>query len=213
MSQIQQDREPIHQFDRFTLFAPHATGYKRAKLTWGVYKNNPRLTVFTNDENDKIKSGVIVGPMDPATFDIFVGDFLKIITDGQNGTKNKLECYKAVYVNEKPTNEKVLDSVIQYGKDENGICWVAVVAENRPKFKFNFKAAEFHKFYVNGVPMDEATGSRLTAIGTLTMVRDAMAQHCGKFYQPTNKPKSYQPPTKPFSKKPAGDDLFDDIPV
>jgi hypothetical protein len=168
----QQERAPIKSFERLAMFTdcPGAPG-KRSKLNWAVIGDNFRITIFTNDPNDTIKKGVLYAGMDPVTFELFLTKFEKILCSPNGEYQDKVDCFGAVFEDDKRTNEKTLISHLCFGKDINGMAWISVIAPNRPKIKFFFKVSEWHKVYVDGQQISDAEGSLAMAFSTIAVLR------------------------------------------
>ncbi len=55
----------IFDFDKLSMMSTKG----RAKLRFGIFRNNPRITVYTNEESDKGNNlGMITAPLDPLVF-------------------------------------------------------------------------------------------------------------------------------------------------
>lgn len=174
----------IQEMNRYGMFTP-APGVegKRSRLAWGVLYDNPRITVFTNIPNDK--NGVISAPMNPEIFFTLL-DSIEKVALGENNNKGYIECYTAPKTdNGRQSNERILLSQVWYGKDENGIVWICLIAADRPKIKFEFKISDFHKIFKgDGTQLTESEGSVLECIAKTRGLRAAYQQLCGKLRDP-----------------------------
>lgn len=190
MSEQQTSTQPVYEFkelDKFQMFtpAPGNTG-KRSRLTWSSYRGNPRVTIFTQVQDDTNK-GIIFAPMNPETFLIFL-ELLEQVARNPAESKQKLECYTLIRLGEdtngKKSSEKVLVSDLYFGRDRDGLVWLSVVAENRPKIKFDFKISDFHKLYKgDGNSISEAEASSLQALAVIRALREVMIPHMGELRQ------------------------------
>ena len=155
--------------------APNAEG-KRSKLVWGIRNGYPRITVFTNDPNDKgpgIVNSVISAPVDMATMHIFL-TLLEQIATGPNDIKNKVDCFTLKWVDGQRTDERILLSEIWIGKDSEGMVWISLIAPARPKIKFTYRVSDWHGIYkTDGVQMTEAEGSTLAALAACFLLKQA----------------------------------------
>lgn len=160
-------------FQKFSLFAaaPGTEG-RRARLMWNLSNGNPRLVVFTGDPAAKGQAGIINAPMDPVTFYSFLDMFERTIRS-KDEVKFKVDCFTSIRDQEtKKVTGKQLLSEIWFGKDANGIVWISVVAEHKPKIRFDYEVYEYHNFYkADGTKMSATEGSVLSANATLTAIR------------------------------------------
>ena len=200
----------INELNKFVMFAscPGSEG-KLSKLCWCIRDGNPRITVYTNDPKDTTNYGVISAPMNPESFFGFL-DLFEEIVNGEPDRKQQIESYTS-YKNEAGImGEKILMSELWFGKDSNKIIWMALVAPNRPKIKFEFKVSDYHKiFHSDGSPFSEADGSYFQFKAVLRFLRSIYPQLCSGFRQPFNKGfnQQQQKPSSPLTEIPFEDDL------
>lgn len=171
----------IIDFERLQMWTPTpgAAG-KRAKLAFGIRDGNPRVTVFTNDPNDKINNGIIYAAMNPETFYSFLELFEATIRSKEE-IKYKISCFGTRWENDKPTKDKILISDLCFGRDSDGIIWICLVAENRPKIKFEFTISDYHHIYDGaGNQFDKSKASHLEAKAKLAVLRDIYAYAISK---------------------------------
>lgn len=160
----------IVDFARLSLFTPTpGVEGQRSRLSFGTRDGNPRITVFTNDPRDTINKGILIAAMNPETFKAFCLLF-KQVCESQGEIKHYVECYGSRWENNVKVENRVLTSTIWFGKDSDGIIWISIVADGRPKIRFNFKMSDWHNIYMNGVQIDEATASKLEALSKLDLV-------------------------------------------
>lgn len=171
---VQQPLVKIQDLNKYAMFtdAPGNPG-KRSRLVWGIRDGNPRISVFTNVDSDTVKAPLYAG-MNPETFFIFLNNFEKVIGGSAMDQKLKIDCLGNRRDKDgNMTQEKYLVSELYYGKDANGICWIALNSEGRPRVKFEFRVSDFHKLYhSNGDQMSEAECSCLQAMATIRALRD-----------------------------------------
>ncbi len=181
----------IWDFDKLSMTSTQG----RAKLRFGIYNNNPRITIYTNDENDKKNNmGMITAPMDPLVFSTFLAKISECISSPPN-TKFSIQNYTMKMADGEEKPKKVHLNDIYGGKDENGVIWISVVEGNRPKFKFEFGNYPFHKFYkTDGEEMSRAELSQLSAKAAVNLFSDILSnyitsnyEHVVNTYKPRNK--------------------------
>jgi hypothetical protein len=123
---------------------------KYASLQWGLFSNNPRITVYTNVEADRdVNYGKISANMDTPAFFGFLNILAKAIafvpgTDGLTEYKTSIENKNFIFPGGKRSEKPVVQSELFVGKDKEGVVWMGVMAKDRPKIKFNFQLSDFH---------------------------------------------------------------------
>lgn len=151
---------------------------KYASLQWGLFSNNPRITVYTNDPNDNGPDkgyGKISANLDLPVFAAFLHQLDKVI-DGPADTKIGIENKNFIFPGGKRSEKPVVVSTLWFGKDKEGIVWVSVVAQNRPKIQFKFGGGQnFHNFmHGDGTPFTAGEWSQLCAKGNLNILEHMM---------------------------------------
>lgn len=172
----------IFDFDKLSM----ASSQGRAKLRFGIFRNNPRVTVYTNEESDKANNfGMITASMDPLVF----GNLMQSLDDllaAPNGTKFRIENFTLSDRNDSGKRTMVHQNDIMVGKDEAGVYWISVIAEGRPKFKFEFGRFPFHKFYkTDGTEMSKAELSHNTLKSATNLLRQLYATYITTNYEHT----------------------------
>lgn len=199
----QPEKIKILDFDKLQMWTPTpgAPG-KRAKLGFSIRDGNPRITVFTNDPKDTINKGIIYAAMNPETFFAFLALFEKVIKS-QEEVKTKIDCFGTRWENDKPTKERILISELYFGRTAEGIVWISLVAENRPKIKFDFKISDFHGiFRGDGKQISEAESSQLEALAKLGLLRTIYSNMIAKAIEnPAPKPDRAQGNRDGFTKR------------
>jgi hypothetical protein len=212
MATAEEKTYEFKQLEKFTLVtkAPGTEG-KNSLLLWSSYRGNPRMTVFTGVPNDTGK-GVINAAMNPETFLMFL-NMLKDIALSPKEDKVKLECFTLTKNTDGSRGEKIHSSDLWFGKDSRGMVWISVLAEGRPKIKFDFKVSDFHKFYKSdGTALSEAEASSLQTLAVVDALRSVFLTHMGELrppYEPKDGANKYQNRT---ASKPANSNAqFEDI--
>lgn len=161
---------------KFNLYAPLSTNSgARARLTWGLINGNPRVTVFTNDPSDTVDNKVIPFNM---TYEILfiLFDVIEKIAKNQGEIRRIFKYSRRVYENGKPTDDIVEVSKLLVGKDNDGMCWISVTADNRPQIKFEFNIGnQTTIFGQDNQPLAPSLVSAATAIGTAKGLQAAYA--------------------------------------
>lgn len=185
MAEAQTQVHEFKELEKFQMFtdAPGTPG-KRSRLVWSSFRGNPRITVFTGVQGDTGK-GVINAPMNPETFDIAMAKLIAMANDPKED-RMKVECFTTLKGSDgQRSQERVKLSDFIFGRDANGIMWLSVVAENRPKIKFEFHVSDFHKLYgKDGNQFTAADASSLQAIAAASAVQKALAVHAQLLKEP-----------------------------
>jgi hypothetical protein len=179
-SPISEGKVVFLHYPKFDLFTetPDNPG-KRSKLSFSVRDGNPRYTVYTNVPADEVNSrGTLYTPFNPETFLGFLDTFEKAIQNGNN-TKYCIDCL--TNSKEDPT-QKVLATKLYFGKDKEGVCWMSLVAENRPRIIFQFKLSDYNRFtHGDGVPFTIAESSEMIALAHIRGLREVVKNMVGKY--------------------------------
>lgn len=162
----------FHTFDKLKMYGKAQGAVKPSILSWGCWNGNPRITINTNIEEDKVnKSGMLIAAFNPETFYILL-DYLEIVANGANDTSYKFECKTTTELSEGGRSEPFVSSSVMVGKDAEGKVWMSVIAENRPKIKFVFMVSSFHTIHEKGKgPISEDIASKLQALACIRLLR------------------------------------------
>jgi len=115
---------------------------KRPRLVFSFRDGNPRITVYSGVVG---QNGVISFPSDYPTM-VACMNMLKDVVAGGPGTKYSVESLGAVYEDNKATKEKRVVATLFMGKSKDGIVYLSVMAEGKPKLVFSIKPSPFHVF-------------------------------------------------------------------
>lgn len=173
----------IYEFPRASLFAPAPeTERERSSLQWSILNGNPRISVWTRVPSDSAFRGPIAAGFGVTSMEMLLNAMEQIYS----GPNNKREAYTVEGFPENSDGEKVngprqkiIKSTVKYGKDENGICWIAVEdnINDRPKLVFKFVDEFFHHFRIEGQEISESEASQRQAVGIVRYLRTRFAQH------------------------------------
>jgi DNA-binding protein YbaB len=163
---------------RFALWAEGTGDNKRARLIMSFRDGQPRLTVYTGVSG---KDGVLSFPSDVPTMVYFLAR-LKEVAAGENGTRWPIDSLTHIYENDKPTKQKRVVSTVYVGKSSEGIVYISVIGENRPKIVFEIKPSEYHLFKDrDNQKLSDGVVSAIMAKGLsdfmLQMLSDAVMRH------------------------------------
>jgi len=145
---------------------------RKPKLVLSFRDGNPRFTVYTGTPGQE---GVISFPSDYPTL-VGVLSLLKDIARGPAGEKFAVDSLTAVYVDNKPTNEKKIVSTLYVGKSKEGLVYFSIIAENKPKIIFTIKSSPYHAYRdnsKNSVP--ESVLSEKLAIGLADLMLNVIS--------------------------------------
>jgi uncharacterized membrane protein YgcG len=155
---------------------------KNANLSWNLFSNNPRVTVWTGVDGDK-DNGKITGAFDTLGFYQFLEGLKMAIafvpTEGAKEFRQKVELMRP---NFKPGGGRpdgvVKASEVWYGKDAEGVVWLSLCAYQRPMIKFVLIPNEYHQFrHATGEALSAGEAStKLAAPGYIRALELIMAQ-------------------------------------
>lgn len=173
---------------RFVMTTESSIEGKVARLVMSFRDGNPRLTVYTGAAG---KDGVIAFPSDYPTFASALVN-LKQIADGENGKYISIGSLTNTYVDNKMTDEKKMVSSLVIGKSKDGIVYMGVLAEGKPKLIFEFKPSPYHIFKDNtGNNLALSEVSKTIAKGVADLLLSSMAivmvESSKEYYQETGK--------------------------
>ena len=172
----------FNELAKFSMFTPSpGTDNRRAKLAWVVRDGNPRISVSTFNPSDTSKAPINAA-MNPETFEVFLNEFERIIRSDIN-EKMKIDCFKGIRNEDNRVTEKILDSELWFGKDDEGVAFISVISGNRPKIKFEFNISEYHKIHRSGNPITKAEASCLQALAVVQTIRRVYTQYYREFRQ------------------------------
>jgi hypothetical protein len=117
-------------------------GNRKPRLVFGFRDGNPRITVYTGQQGN---DSVISFPSDSPTM-ISILTYMKDIAKSAPGTKILVESLTLVYENNRPTKEKKVISTLYIGKSKEGLVYLSVISENKPKLIFTIKPSTYHTF-------------------------------------------------------------------
>lgn len=158
---------------KLDLKTPNSKG-KMATLKWGIFKNNPRLTVYTNDPDDTTDNGRISANLDAKTFYAFLQLLSRAIKSDVE-FKAKIDNKNHIFAYGKRSEEAVLVSSLWVGRDADGVVWISITAPKHPSIKFAFANSDYHFFYhTGGEQFTKADYSQIYAEAYLTMLTELM---------------------------------------
>lgn len=176
---------------KLRLTAPKVEGaQRRPSLAFTVVKNNPRITVRTEVEGDKNK-GVANAPMDGQTAYTLI-DILHNMKDLEPGKAIKIENKNHTYTNGERSKDLVVISTTLVGRDEEGRCFIGLVAPGVTPVKFMFTPGFYHTFsYKDGSAPSEAEISLFCARGYARLMENLLANVMDTHYmEPEPRPQN-----------------------
>lgn len=156
---------------------------KKARLTFGFRDGNPRVTVNTGVPG---KEGFIPFPADLPHMTTAM-NYLKEIAVGEPDHQVNIDSLANVYENNKPTNNKRVVSTLTIGKSKEGIVYIAVTAEGKPKIVFPIKQSDYHVFKdknKNIIPDSEVSKRMALSVADtiLNSITDVMLRYTEEEY-------------------------------
>lgn len=122
-------------WSRFKLYKESKDKTDRATLQWQVEYDNPRIVVYTSSNHINTKKITAAFKFEdlPKVFALF-----EDIIDGPNSKECAIECRNAVWLNNVNTGNTRIQCMLHIGKDEEGVVYIYLEEENKPKIKFEF---------------------------------------------------------------------------
>lgn len=183
------DQAKIHDFEQFTLWTntPNRPGF-RSRMTFGERNGAARISVFPNSESG-IK--VLFVGMHPMIWMEFLRRF-EAIAKGPAGSKDKIENLDRDPNTERTADadavKKIVRNVLWFGKDEEGVCWIAVEQVNVPNIRFKILSSVWHNFFKpDGTRITPEEGSAAQTVALIESLRQAMGSFIGRIRKPYEK--------------------------
>ena len=179
----------IHDFEQFLLWAdtPDRPGY-RARMTFGERNGAARISVFPNNESGP---KVLFVGMAPTIFLEFLSRFATVVR-GPNGKRDHIDNLDREPNAERTADidkvKKVVRNTLWFGKDEEGVCWIAIDQPNVPRVVFRIFSSAWHHFYKeDGSRVTPAEGSAAQALALIEGLRIAMSPYIARLRPPFDK--------------------------
>lgn len=139
---------------------------KSARLQIGLRDGNPRIAVYTGGKGKESMLNFPMSIIDTVT----LMNVLKDIANGAPGEIYTARSQGKVWKDDKPTNEVKDIAKLHIGKNKEGITFLSVTMEGRPKIVFPFKLSPFMLFQdKNQQPVPEYVSTKM-AIGLADLV-------------------------------------------
>ena len=161
-----------------TTKCPTAEG-KWSNLYWGLYSNNPRLTVYTGDPADKgFENGKIAGHLGANDFFALIQSLREAATQ-ENNWREKWELKNYTFYGGKRSEHPTVVAELWIGKTKEGVIWISIVDpknKDRPRIQFPFMPNDFTSLYSSdGNPLDKSKVSALYAKGYANVLDNLVA--------------------------------------
>lgn len=156
---------------------PGAQG-KTSVLKWRLVQNNPRIEVWTNDPQDQDKqNGKLGANLDMPNFRsllIFLRQAIAFRpTETETHFSRAIDCVGYTFFGGQRSQEPKVLSTVKVGKDKEGVVWIGVFADNRPRIPFPFVPGNWHVYR-------KGDGSPLTKAETSMVYAEAYAEMLGQ---------------------------------
>jgi len=154
------------------------TSNRRPRLVFGFRDGNPRISVYTGANG---ADSVISFPMDVPTV-VTIAHFIKDMAKADHGSKVAVESLTTLYENNQPTTNKKLVSTLYIGKSKEGLVYLSVITEGKPKLVFTIKTSPFHKFMdSNKADISDNIISPIMANGIADLILNAVTNGMFKY--------------------------------
>lgn len=142
---------------RINIWGEELGNGKRPRLAFGFRDGNPRIIIYTGEQGPQ---AVITYGMDYTNFGYFLETFKSVI-EGPDGTKESMD---SILPAQDGMPEKNI-GVLHAGKTKDGIVYLSVIAEGKPKLVFTIKSSKFHRYFdASKNPVEESVISKRMAI-------------------------------------------------
>lgn len=174
---------------KFQMKAPCPTAKgKWSSCYWDLWGDNPRFCVRTNDPADSGNSfGTITAAMEMPTFFVLM-DMIDKAAESTEPVKIKLDCFTQLRGDGGKPGEIVLAHEIHVGKDAQNRVYISAIdkQQQRPVIQFFFAPPDnrFHKFYINGIEVDDSNRTCYYAKGIAAQLRKLIPQIAIADYTP-----------------------------
>lgn len=113
-------------------------------LVWGIRKSYPRITQYVNTTEDTPL--VYIAPMNSILVESVLLTMCEVYS-GEHDNIKKIACYNIEYVDDKKTDNVVLQATINIEKDTAGINYLYLTVKDKPVVKFKLMPdLRWHKF-------------------------------------------------------------------
>ena len=144
---INQSYKTFYNIQRIVFWADQEgfgeDGQKRPRMTLSYRDGNPRFTVYTGASVGM--DGMINFPMDTITFGSVI-ELFKTVIEEEPGSKRSIDSFTKEYVDNKPTENLKLMSTLHMGKTKDGIVYLSLIEEGKPKIVFPLRHSKWHSY-------------------------------------------------------------------
>ncbi len=185
-----QNRDPIEPtaFDEMKLRLRgdrvDGSGKRNPGLSVSVVKNQPRFTVYTNVDGDK-NNGRVMARMDSVNYMVFMEMFDRIIKAEPN-TKYVIENMRPQKNDGGGKSEMMKESSTIVAKDSDGRIFISVVDGQVTPTKFYFGDQYYHRYKLNGKPLEKDEASVLHANAWRMTMLNLLAPVLNSHYAPSD---------------------------
>ena len=164
--------------DLFTLWAPAATrDSKRPMWSFCFPRGNPRFYIYTRGDSAPRK-GLLEIAMNPFVFYSILQLLENLATGKAQQNKYLVETDRVDY--DAPDRRRILGSVLEFGKDDEGVIYMMATADGYPRIPFKFDISDWHRFRKgDGTPFSDKEASCLQCQGFVAALREVAARFVG----------------------------------
>lgn len=136
------EKVKIIKFAALNLRKDLADDKDSARLSWSMRGEYPRVTVYTSSNNflkeDRTMdyNFVIIAPFDIVTFMYFL-QTLAMVANQPKSSHYSINCLNTKVENGVRTNETIVQAIVSFGKDDNGVIYLSVTEDGKRKVKFD----------------------------------------------------------------------------
>lgn len=157
---------------KLRLFGKVEGSTDRASLQFGLWNNNPQVTVWTGVKSDP-DGGRITARLDPVILSTFIQRAFDFIQSDKPEDR-KVGIYNRTHPRgedgRQNTKEIVVDNLLQIARDDEGRLFMSVTNKKASAVRFYFEPNNYHEFMVNGGKATPKETSEMYAMGYLNLV-------------------------------------------
>jgi len=155
MSENTKDKVKIVKFAPLTLgttIQDEKSGENdRPTLRWSMRAGYPRATVFTSNnimstDGKMDYNKMIIAPFDIISLNLFLTLSTEVLDKKEKSSYREVNCLNTKFENGVRSNEKYVQATVRIGLDAEGVAYIMVKDNTKPKIKFDILPPEWLEF-------------------------------------------------------------------
>lgn len=171
-----------------TLWGEKGNLEQAPRFVFSFRDGNPRFVVYTGEVGNVISFGV-----DYYTLGGILEAFNTVI-DSAPGSRIDIDVTRFKWENNQRTNEKIIGAVLHFGKSKDGMLYISLISDGKPKLVFPFKKTDWHNFRdETGENLVTERESMLHARGYVRMLQVLSANMLAEYTKQSFEKSEYKP--------------------